>query len=44
MMKRMGVMVALAVAWSGATETGLVFWMSIAVTGGPLRKASARLA
>ena len=27
--------------WSGATETGLVFWISIAVTGGPPQSASA---
>ncbi len=25
---------------SGATDTGLVFWISIAVTGGPWRRAS----
>jgi hypothetical protein len=25
------------VSWSGATETGLVFWISKAVTGGPPR-------
>ena len=27
--------------WSGATDTGLVFWISIAVTGGPPCSASA---
>ena len=31
----------LTTSWSGATVTGLVFWMNSAVTGGPPRSASA---
>jgi hypothetical protein len=30
----------LTTSWSGATETGLVFWISSAVTGPPPSKAS----
>jgi hypothetical protein len=30
----------LTFSWSGATETGLVFWMRSAVTGGPFASAS----
>src|SRR5580704_5155231 len=30
----------LTTSWSGATATGLVFWISMALTGGPPRSAS----
>ena len=30
----------LTTSWSGQTETGLVFWISIAATGGPPLSAS----